>query len=226
MHGNSRLGIRQSARPGLCEEFVPASRELNEMSISALNESAADSAVRAAASPRVQTRSGSPASDRSRLHDAITTNNSIGSQCSIQEAVGCRSPSESPESSVRQSPGADEPTAIPIDPVILSDECPLESGHLYQDTRDNDVIWPGQQEMPCPYPEPPIIPQSIFDNDHLSLGLIDGESPATHRHGGEQTRQIRPGNNAEGNGFSPQGPQQQHRSSDVNRVKRTQKTNV
>lgn len=190
----------------------------NEMSVSELDGLPANSAMRAATSPQAQTPSDSPASDLNRLGDAITTDISIGSQCSIQGDAGCRSPSES---SVRQSPGRHEQTGIPIDPVILTDEFLLESSQLYQDIQDDDILWSSQRDMPCPYPEPSIVPHSIFDNDHLSLGLIDENRPANHRHCGERSRQTHPGNNAnnaESNESSPRGPRQQHCNSDVNRT--------
>lgn len=218
VHGNLRSDIRQSACPDLNEEPVSTSGCPNEMSVSELDGLPANSAMRAATSPQAQTPSDSPASDLNRLGDAITTDISIGSQCSIQGDAGCRSPSES---SVRQSPGRHEQTGIPIDPVILTDEFLLESSQLYQDIQDDDILWSSQRDMPCPYPEPSIVPHSIFDNDHLSLGLIDENRPANHRHCGERSRQTHPGNNAnnaESNESSPRGPRQQHCNSDVNRT--------
>nr|KMM72960.1 hypothetical protein CPAG_09250 [Coccidioides posadasii RMSCC 3488] len=140
------------------------------------------------------------------------SNVSIGSSVS----PSARHSAKSLESSVLQSPGPYEPTVILIDLTILRDEFLLESSQLYQDIQDGDTIWSSQQEMPCPYPETPIVPQSIFDNDRLPIGLIDEDRPGTHRHGGERDREIYLGSHAQSNGSSLQGPQQHHRSNDVN----------
>lgn len=105
----------------------------------------------------------------------------------MQGAVGCRSPSENPASSAQRPTGLHEPAVIPIDPVILREEFAFESNQPYQDIQDSDMPSSSQQELPCPYPEPPIVPHSIFDNDHLSLELIDENVPATHRHCGEHS---------------------------------------
>lgn len=190
VHGNSRSDSRQRACP-----------EQGEEPVSALDKSPADSAMRIATSPQAQTPSGSPALDRNLLYDVVTNDISVGSPCSIQGAAECRSPSASSESSVRQSPGSHEPTIMPIDPVILTDEFPLESSQLYQGIQDGDTLWSSQREISCPYPEPPTMPQTTFYNDHLSLGLTEY-----------------PDNHAENDGTSLQGPQLQQRSHDVNRT--------
>ncbi|KAL4891342.1 hypothetical protein BDV59DRAFT_67446 [Aspergillus ambiguus] len=217
VHENLRPDIRQSACPELSEEPIPASGGPNELSVSELYESPAVFAMRAATSPQAQTQCGSPASGLNRLGDAVTTDITIGSQWSIQGAAGCRSPSENPASSAQQSPGLHEPAVIPIDPAILGEEFPLESNQPHQDIRESGTLWSSQRELPCPYPEPPIAPHSIFDNDHLSPGLIDENRPATHRQCGGRSRQTRPGNNAESN-ESSRGPRQQHCNSGVNQT--------
>jgi hypothetical protein len=58
----------------------------------------------------------------------------------------------------------------------------------------------------------------MFDNDHPFLGLIDENRPAIHHQCGEPSREVRPGNNAESNESSPQGPQQ-HCDSGANQTK-------
>ncbi|KAI2735037.1 hypothetical protein DTO013F2_10185 [Penicillium roqueforti] len=219
VHGTSRSDIQQSACPELSEEPIPTSSGSNELSVSELYESPAVSAMRAAKSPQWETQCGSPALDLNRLGNAVTTDIAIGSQCSIQGTAGCRSPSENPASSAQQSPDPHEPAVIPIDPAILSDDFPLESNQADQDIRESDTLWSSQRELSCPYPEPPIEPHGIFDNDHRFLGLIDENRPATHRQCGERSRQVCQGNNAENNESSPRGPrQQQHCNSGVNQT--------
>ncbi|KJF61535.1 uncharacterized protein CIMG_03634 [Coccidioides immitis RS] len=66
-------------------------------------------------------------------------------------------------------------------------------------------------------PSSPVARQSTT-NDRLPIGLIDEDRPGTHRHGGERDREIYLGSHAQSNGSSLQGPQQHHRSSDVNRA--------
>ncbi|KAL4889181.1 hypothetical protein BDV59DRAFT_121016 [Aspergillus ambiguus] len=220
VHANLQPDIRQSACPELSEEPVSASSSSNEMSVSEIDESPAVSAIRRATSPQAQTRCGSPASDLNRLGNAVTTDISIGSRCSIQGAAGCRSPSENLASSAQQSSGLQEPAVVPIDPVILREEFAFESNQPHQDIQDSDAPWSSQQELSCPYPEPPIVLHSIFDNDRLPSGLIDENTQTTHRHYGECSRQAHPGNNAESDGSSPRGPRQPHCYSDVNRTEK------
>ena len=141
VHENLRPDIRQSACPELSEESVLACGGPNELSVSELFESPAVSARRAATSPQAQTQRGLPASDLNRFGDAVTTDIAIGSQCSIQGAAGCRSPSGNPASSAQQSPGPYEPAVIPIDPAILSDEFLLELNQAEQHIRASDTLW-------------------------------------------------------------------------------------
>ncbi|KAF7623887.1 hypothetical protein F9C07_1840295 [Aspergillus flavus] len=217
VHGNLRSDICQSACSASGEEPVSTSGGSNELSVTELDESPVVTAMHAATSPQAQTRCGSPASDLNRLSDSVTTDISIESECSIQGVAGCRSLSENPASSTPQPPGLHEQALVPIDPVILSDEFRLESNQLYQDIGESDALWTSQQELPCLYPEPPIVPHSIFDNDHLSLRLTNENGPATHRHCGAHSRQALPDHSAESNAPS-RDTRQQHCNSDINRA--------
>lgn len=86
--------------------------------------------------------------------------------------------------------------------------------------QDSDTIWSSQQELPCPYPELPIVPHSIFNNDHLSFGLIDKNRLATYHYSREHSRQVYQHNDVESNASSPRWPGQQHWNSDVNQAEK------
>ncbi|KAJ0418853.1 hypothetical protein BJY00DRAFT_174586 [Aspergillus carlsbadensis] len=180
VHGDPQSDIRQSACSELSEQPVPASGGSNELFVTQVDETPAISAMRAATPTQTQTQSGSPASDLNHLGDVATTDISIGSRCSYQGAAGCRSPSPNSASSAQQSPGPHQPAVILIDPAILRNEFPLELSQPYQHIRESDTLWSSQRELPCPYPEPPIVSHGIFNNDYPSLGIIDDNSPATH----------------------------------------------
>lgn len=171
------------------------------------------SAMRAATSSQAQTRRGSPASDPNRLDDADTTDSPSGRGAPSRELLDVALRRKIRQAQ-QQPLSLHEPAAIPIDPVVLRDEFPLESNQPYQDIQHSDTIWLSQQELPCLSR----VPRSIFDDDHIPLGLINESRPATHHSCGEHPPQTHLGNIAEGCGSSPQYPRQQHCSSDINRA--------
>lgn len=107
--------------------------------------------------------------------------------------------------------GLYKPAVILIDPAILSNEFLLESNQANQDIRD--TLQSSQQELPCLYPEPLIDPHGMFNNNHPFLGLINENRPAIYHQCSEPSQEVHPGNNAESNKSSPQGPQQHYNSS-------------